>query len=67
MPFLTKWGDLMYFAEGKLIMYERMMREIPNHDRKPVKTMKERDCKHCLYFNTHRHTCSREKCVVFED
>lgn len=66
MPFL-KWGASMNFTEGKLLEYERMMREKPGFDRRPVKTMKERDCKHCLYYDDHRQKCGMKKCAVFDD
>lgn len=62
-----KWGVLMNFTEGKLLEYERMMREKPGFDHKPIKTMKERDCKHCLYYDKHHRKCSEEKCVEFDD
>ena len=67
MPFFMKRGDCMYFAEGKLRQYESMMTKVPNFDSKPVRTMKERDCKHCLYYDKPNHKCSREKCYIFED
>ena len=57
----------MYFTKGQLREYERMMQEKPGHDRKPIKTMKERDCKHCLYFDKRCYKCSKEKCALFDD
>ena len=57
----------MYFTEGKLIEYERIMQENPGFDHRLIKTMKESDCKHCLYFDEHLHKCSKEKCIVFND
>jgi hypothetical protein len=57
----------VYLTEEQLREYERMMREKPGHDRRPVKTMDERDCKHCLYFDEHCHKCSKEKCTLFDD
>ena len=56
----------MYFTEGRLRTYERMMQEKPGHDRRPIKTIKERECKHCLYFDEHCHKCSKEKCALFD-
>lgn len=57
----------MFFTVGKRREFERMMQETPSFDRLSVKTMKERDCKHCLYYDESNRKCSREKCVVFED
>jgi len=57
----------MFFAEGKLRQYESMMTKVPNFDSKPVRTMKERDCKHCLYYDKPNHKCSQKKCYIFED
>lgn len=66
MPFL-KGGAPMHFTEGRLREYERMMQEKPIHDRRPIKTMKERDCKNCLHFDKRYHKCSREKCTIYDD
>ena len=57
----------MYFTKGKLIEYERMMKEKPGFDHRPAKTMEERDCKNCLHFDGQLGKCSLEKCAVFED
>jgi hypothetical protein len=57
----------MHFTEGQLREYERMMQERPGYDRRPIKTMKERDCKHCLYFDERYYKCSKEKCILFDD
>lgn len=57
----------MYFTEGQLREYERMMQEKPGYNRKPIKTVKERDCKHCQFFDEHSHKCSKEKCTLFDD
>jgi len=57
----------MYFTEGRLRKYERMMQEKPRHERDPVKTMQDRDCKHCLCYDKERDQCGKEKCVVFND
>ncbi len=57
----------MHFTEGQLREYERMMQEKPVHDRRPIKTMKERDCKHCLNFDERCHKCSKGKCALFDD
>jgi len=57
----------MYFTKGKLIEYERMMKETPGFNHRPVKTMKERDCKHCLNFDQSLGKCGKEKCVLFDD
>lgn len=59
----------MYFTEGQLRKYERIMQEKPEFDRKNIitKTVEERDCKHCLYFIKHHSKCSKKKCVLFEE
>lgn len=57
----------MYFTEGKLIEYERMMKETPGFNQKSVKTMEEKDCLHCLHFDRQLGKCGLEKCAVFED
>ncbi len=57
----------MYFTEGRLRSYERMMREKPKHKNDPVKTMQDRDCQHCLHYNKQLKKCSKEKCVIFKD
>jgi hypothetical protein len=59
-------GTLLFTA-GKDREYERMMKENPGFDHRPIRTMKERDCKHCLYYDETLHKCSLEKCAVFED
>ena len=57
----------MHFTEGPLREYERMMQEKPGYDRRPIKSMKERDCKHCPHFNEHCRKCSKERCGIFDD
>lgn len=57
----------MLFTLGKDREYELMMREKPGFDHRPVKTMKERDCKHCLYYDESSRKCSLEKCLIFDD
>ena len=57
----------MHFTEGHLREYERLMQEKPGYDRRSTRTMKERKCKHCLYFDKHFHKCSKDKCVLFDD
>lgn len=57
----------MLFTTGKDRKYERLMCESPGFDRRPIRTMKERDCKHCLYYDETLRKCSLEKCAVFED
>ncbi len=57
----------MLFMVGKDREYERLMKQIPGFDRSPIRTMKERDCKHCLYYDEQLRKCSLEKCAVFED
>jgi len=57
----------LLFTAGKDREYECMMKENPGFDRRPIRTMKKRDCKHCLYYDESNRKCSLEKCVVFED
>lgn len=57
----------MYFTEGRLRTYERMMQEKPKHDRKPARPGKKQDCEHCLYFGKNKGKCSKEKCVISDD
>ncbi len=57
----------MYFTEGRLRKYERMMQEKPRHERDPVKTMQDQDCKHCLYYDKEHDKCSKERCAVFNE
>jgi len=57
----------LLFTTGKDREYERLMKDTPGFDRRPVQTMKERDCVHCLYYDETLRKCSLEKCAVFED
>ena len=57
----------MFFTEGESHEYERMMQMKPGYDRRSVKTMKERDCKNCLYFDASCQKCSKKKCTIFDD
>lgn len=57
----------MHFTEGQLRKYERMMQEKPGYDYRTIETMKERDCKHCLYFDERCRKCSIEKCILLVD
>ena len=57
----------MLFTEGRLREYECTMKEKPVYDRRLTKTMDERDCKHCLYFDEHCRKCSKKKCALFND
>ena len=57
----------MFFTEGLLQGYERMMQQKPVYNRRPIKTMDKKDCKHCLYFDERCHKCSKEKCTLFYD
>ncbi|MCL6458236.1 MAG: hypothetical protein K6T85_09540 [Gorillibacterium sp.] len=56
----------MHFTKGPLREYERMMKEKPRNNREPVKTMQERDCRHCRYFDQSSGTCSKKKCVLLD-
>lgn len=57
----------MIFTEGKHRFFERLMQQKPDFDRHRVLTMKERDCKHCLYYDELLRKCGKERCVVFDD
>jgi len=57
----------MYFTEGQLRKYERMMQEKPKYEAGSAEQSKDRDCENCLYFNAHSKKCSRDKCIVFDD
>jgi len=57
----------MYFTEGQLREYERMMQEKPGYNQRTVKMMKERDCKHCPNFNDYCNKCSKKKCDIYDD
>lgn len=57
----------MYFTEGRLRTYEHMMQEKPKPEHNPVKTMSDRDCEHCLHYDTQYKKCSKEKCTVFKE
>ncbi|SFH37138.1 hypothetical protein SAMN05660649_04943 [Desulfotomaculum arcticum] len=54
----------MYFTEGWLRECERIMREKPGYDRKPVKAEERRDCKHCPHFDEYQGKCGKTKCVI---
>ena len=65
----------MLFTEGKLRIFENMMKEIPkttkNEELKESNdlselTIKERDCPYCLHFDSKRKKCDQKKCVVFD-
>lgn len=56
----------MLFTEGKHRVYERIMQEKPCYDRHPAKTMEERDCKHCMYYDKRLGKCSEGKCIVYD-
>lgn len=66
MPFL-KGGTPMYFTEGQLREYERMMQEKPGYNRRVIKTIKERDCRNCKFFDESCNKCSKDKCDIFDD
>lgn len=58
----------MYFTEGRLRAYERMMQEKPRHEHEsPAQPVRDKDCKRCRYFDKHNEKCSKEKCVVPDD
>jgi hypothetical protein len=65
-PFL-KGGAFMHFTEGPLREYERMMQEKPGYDRRPIKSIKERDFKSCSHFDEHCRKCSKETSAQFDD
>ena len=43
------------------------MQQTPGFDHRPVKTMKERDCPHCLYYDQKAKKCGLKACTVFKD
>lgn len=57
----------MLFADGKLQEYERVMQQKPGFDHRSVKTMKERDCPYCLYYDHKAKKCGLKTCTVFQD
>ncbi len=57
----------LIFTEGKHRFFERLMQGKPNFDQRPIRTPKERDCKHCLYYNERKKKCTQNKCIVFDD
>ncbi|MBS4026118.1 MAG: hypothetical protein KGZ96_10660 [Clostridia bacterium] len=57
----------MHFTEGQLRQYERIMQEKPGYDRRSINTQKERDCKHCLYFDQRSRKCSKKRCTLFDN
>lgn len=57
----------MYFTEGRLRQYEHIMQQKPGFYRESVKTMKERGCLHCRYFDRGSQKCTMEKCMLFEE
>lgn len=57
----------MLFTEGKSQEYERMMQQMPGFDRRPVKTMKERDCPHCVHYDPKSKKCALKACIIFQD
>ncbi len=57
----------MYFTEGQLREYERMMQEKPGFNHETVKTTVKKDCRHCPHFDELYLKCSKEKCIPFGD
>lgn len=53
----------MYFTEGQLREYERMMQEKPGFNHETVKTTVKKDCRHCQHFDELNLKCSKEKCI----
>jgi len=51
------------FCEGELRKIERMMKEVPNFDKRIVPD-KERDCMKCRYWNDEK--CTMAKCPYFD-
>ena len=51
------------FCEGKLSEFERMMKEIPNFDKRII-PKKERDCEKCKLWDGKK--CSVPKCPYFD-
>lgn len=57
----------MYFTEGQLRKYERMMQEKPGFGHETIKNSVKRDCRHCPHFDELYLKCSKEKCILFDD
>ena len=55
-----------YFTDGPLREFEREMQYAPGFTKTP-QTEKERDCRHCLHWNSRKKVCKQERCIVFED
>ena len=55
------------FTVGKDRFYEQLMQQKPGFDRRLVLSVKERDCKHCLYFDVRLQKCAQDKCIVYGD
>lgn len=55
----------MNFTEGKDLEYERLMRQKPGFNKQRNKTIQERDCPHCLYWDEALQKCPHKKCVVY--
>jgi hypothetical protein len=60
MPFL-KGGASMYFTEGRLRAYERIMQEKPKHAHElSAKPVSDEDCKQCRYIDKHSENAAKK-------
>lgn len=57
----------MYFTEGQLLEYERIMQEKPVHDRRPIKSAKKQDRRNCQSFERSCCTCIKKKYILLDD
>jgi radical SAM protein with 4Fe4S-binding SPASM domain len=53
----------MYFTEGRLRAYERMMQKKPKLE-PTAQSVRDKNCKQCRYFDKCSGKCSKEKCVI---
>jgi len=56
----------MYFTEGRLRAYERMMQKKPKHE-PTAQPVRDKNCKQYRYFDKCSGKCSEDKCVAFDD
>lgn len=59
-------GGLITFTDGSDLEYERMMQSVPCFGNNP-KTVKQRDCPHCLHYCENQKVCKETHCIVFDE
>ncbi|WP_415535883.1 hypothetical protein [Dehalobacter sp. 4CP] len=57
----------MYFTEGQLREYERIMQEKPGYDRKPFKKPEQKDCRLCPKCDKRSDKSGKERHALFRD